>query len=120
MDVARGSELEIQADEEEEDGEGRESASSTNQFFGSKQEWQTGEAARRLSVVPKSLSACIWRLEFFKFCGGRCNGGQGRATMAGSKAGRCSGGHGCQGAEVEGGGVSWEKAYDILWWIGGN
>ena len=46
VDVARGSE-EMQADEEQEEGEGSESASSTEQFSGRKQEQQTSKAARR-------------------------------------------------------------------------
>ena len=71
-------------------------------------------------MVPESLSACSWRLEFFKFCGGRYDGSQSSAVVAGSRAGRCGGGHGCQGVEVEGGGLSWEKKCDILWWIDSN
>ena len=47
VDVARGLELETQADEEEEEGEARESASSTERFSGGEQERQAGEAARR-------------------------------------------------------------------------
>ena len=47
MDVAHGSELEMQADKEEEEREGRESALSTERFSNGKQEWQTGEAAWR-------------------------------------------------------------------------